>query len=136
MKKHPLNKGVLTKSGIGIGPVSQKMILERAMELALINGRRPEDANDTDFEQAERELTGGPETSPKRAILNAASEEDRWNPVPGSSGRQTPNSPSEEEDSEGRSKEAQLFEQGVKEAAHDQMLESARTARRAPTPNP
>lgn len=136
MNKNPLNKGVLTKSGVGIGPVSRKMIRERAMELALISGRLPQDANKSDLEQATRELTGGPEKSPKRAIMDAASEADRWNPFPGSSGHQTPNSPSEEEDSEGRSKEAQLFAQGVKEAAHDQMLEAARAAGQAPKPAP
>ena len=53
-------------------------------------------------------------------------EEERWDPVPGSTGFQVPDSPPEDEDDEGRSEDTQLVEQGVSEAEHDQMLQAAR----------
>jgi len=45
--------------------------------------------------------------------------------VPGSSGRQAAESLGEDEDTEGRSESAQMFEEGVNEAEHDQMLRAA-----------
>jgi hypothetical protein len=48
--------------------------------------------------------------------------------VPGSTGRHAPESLGEDEDSEGRSESAQLFEEGINEAEHDQMLQAARAA--------
>jgi len=48
--------------------------------------------------------------------------------VPGSEGRRMPESQDEEEDEEGRSETAQLAEEGVGEAEHDQMLQAARDA--------
>lgn len=128
MEQNPLNHGVLTENGTGIGPVTDIMISERAAELALINGRAAQAVTDADLDQARRELGGGPDKPPLKAALDAAPESDRWNPVPGSSGHQAPESLSEDEDEEGRSEEAQLVEEGVKEAAHDQMLQAARVA--------
>lgn len=136
MKQNPLNQGVLTENGTGIGPVSRQMIRERAVELALINGRTALTVTKADLDQARRELRGGPDKPPLKAILDAAPESDRWNPVPGSSGRQAREAPSEDEDEEGRSEEAQLVEEGVKEAAHDQMLQAARAAPPAVPPPP
>lgn len=130
METNPLNHGALTESGDGIGPVSRKMISERAAEIRLINGHPAGEATKTEWEQAERELTGGPTINPKVAVLQSAPEADRWNPVPGSTGHQAPVSGSEDEDAEGRSEAARLFAEGVREAAHDQMVQAARAARK------
>jgi hypothetical protein len=119
METNPLNHGALTESGAGIGPVSRKMIRERATEIGLINGHPASEVTLTEWDQAKRELTGGPTIGPKTALLLSAPEADRWNPVPGSPGHQAPVSGSEEEDAEGRNEAAQLFEEGVGEAAHD-----------------
>ena len=129
METNPLNHGVLTESGEGIGAVSRKMIRERAVEIGLINGNSTGEITKTEWEQAKRELTGGLTISPKTALLQSAPEADRWNPVPGSTGHQAPVSGSEDMDAEGRSEEAQLFAEGVREAAHDQMLQAARDAK-------
>ena len=128
MNKNPLNKGVLTENGVGIGVVSHRMIRARAAEDALINGRHPQDATKADADEARQELAGGPDLGPKEAILESAPESERWDPVPGSAGHQAPESSSEDENEDGESEETQLVEEGVKEATHDQMLQAARAA--------
>jgi len=44
---------------------------------------------------------------------------------PVSSGRQAAESPGEDEDAEGQSDSAQMFEEGINEAEHDQMRRAA-----------
>lgn len=136
METNPLNHGVLTEGGVGIGAVSRKMIRERAAEIGLINGHLASEVTKTGWDQAKRELTGGPTISPKTDLLQSAPEADRWNPVPGSAGHQAPVSGSEDEDAEGRSEAAQLFAEGVGEAAHDQMVQAARAAKKSDEPTP
>ncbi len=128
MNKNPLNKGILTENAVGIGTVTRGMVRERAVELALINGNAARDVSKVDWEQAKRELTGGPEIDPEEMALESIPESERWDPVPGSIGHQVPDSLGEDEDSEGRSESAQLVEEGIKEAEHDQMLQAARAA--------
>ena len=128
MDKNPLNQGVLTENFIGIGSVTREMIHTRASELALIAGRVPPHVAKSDYEQARRELAGGPDLDRRESILESIPETERWDPVPGSAGHQTPESPSEDEDAEGRSETEQLVEEGVEEAQRDQMLQAARAA--------
>jgi hypothetical protein len=130
MNKNPLNKGILTENGSGIGTVTPEMVEARARELAAIAGRVPPQPSKVDYEQAELELTGGPETDVQEAALELIPESERWDPVPGSTGSHTPDSLGEDEDSEGRSESAQLVEEGIKEAEHDQMLQAARAAQK------
>jgi len=122
MNTNPLNKGMIEENSAGIGEISSEMLAARGSELALIAGRP---ATWKDDEQAQRELTGEDEIDPKQAMLESFSEEDRWVQVPGSTGTQAEESASEDEDEEGRSLNAQLAEEGVSEAAHDQMLQAA-----------
>ena len=82
----------------------------------------------SDWEQAQRELTGEPETDPKEAALESAPESERWDPVPGSAGHKAPVAPSEDEDDEGRSDNERLVEEGVEGAEHDQMRQASRGA--------
>ncbi len=131
MEKNPLNKGVITDNFAGIGAVTNAMVNARAREIALIAGRPAHEVSPTDHEQARRELAGEPEADPRQAALESIPEADRWNPVPGSAGTQAPESPSEDEDEEGRSESEQLAEDGVGEAEHDQMLQAARALRKA-----
>jgi hypothetical protein len=46
--------------------------------------------------------------------------------VPGSAGRQAADSLGEDEDAEGRSESAQMFEERISEAEHDQMRRASR----------
>jgi hypothetical protein len=128
MDKNPLNKGVLTGNAVGIGPVTRAMLQARARELALIAGHAPPHVSQVDYEQAKRELTGESDLDRQEAVLESIPEAKRWDPVPGSTGRQLPESPSEDEDAEGRSETEQLVEEGAEEAGRDQMLQAARAA--------
>src|ERR1019366_6842918 len=116
MGKNPLNKGVLTENSTGVGPVTREMVRARARELALLAGHAPPQVRQSDYEQAKRELTGEPDIDRQDAILDALPETKRWDPVPGTTGVQTLESPSEDEDDEGRSETEQLVDEGAEEA--------------------
>jgi hypothetical protein len=102
------------------------MVHLRARELALIEGRGPNHVTPEDHAQARRELTGETDIDPQEALLDEIPESKRWDPVPGSTGHQAPESPSEDEDDEGRSETEQLVDEGVNEAERDRMLQAAR----------
>ncbi len=123
---NPLKQGILIENSNGIGTVTPEMVRLRVKELAIINGRAAQDATKNDFDQARRELTGESDMDPNQTILESAPESERWDPVHGSTGDKVAAAPSEDEDDEGRSDSARLFEEGVQEAEHDQMLQSAR----------
>jgi hypothetical protein len=126
MKKNPLNKGIIMENAAGIGTVTPKMVEVRARELAAINGRSSE-PSEADYQQAKRELTGEPEMDSQEERRESIPESEGWDPVPGSSGRQAAESLGEDEDAEGRSESAQMFEEGISEAEHDQMRRAAET---------
>jgi hypothetical protein len=126
MKTNPLKEGLLTENSAGIGTVTRQMVRERAVELALINGRSAPETSKSDWEQAKRELTGEADTDQKAAVIESAPETERWDPVPGSTGHKTPTAPSEDEDDEGRSDNQRLIEEGIAGAGRDQMLQAAK----------
>jgi len=126
MKTDSLKQGALTENSVGIGTVTQEMVQERATELAVINGRSVEDVSVFDLEQAKRELTGETDIDPKDAILEAAPESERWDPLAGSTGHKADATSNEDEDGEGRSDSERLVEEGVTEAEHDQMVQAAK----------
>ncbi len=126
MGKNPLSKGVLTENFVGIGTVTRAMVHARASELALIAGRAGQQVSQADYEQAKRELTGESDIDRQEALLESVPESKRWDPVPGSAGRQVPELPSEDEDDEGRSETEQLVDEGAEEAERDRMLQAAR----------
>jgi hypothetical protein len=128
MKTNPLKQGVLTEHSAGLGSVSRKMVRERAIELAVINGRSAKDVSKSDWEQAKRELTGETDTDPKEAVLESAPESERWDPLPGSTGHKVPVTSGDDEDDEGRSDNERLVEEGIAGAEHDQMLQACREA--------
>jgi hypothetical protein len=134
MKKNPLNKGIIMENAAGIGTVTPAMVEARARELAAINGRRSSKPSEADYQQAKRELTGEGETDPQEENVESIPESDDWDPVPGSSGRQATESLGEDEDAEGRSESAQMFEEGVSEAEHDQMRQASRADQESDEP--
>ena len=126
MNTNPLKQGALTENSAGIGTVTRKMVRERAVELAVINGRSASDMSKSDWEQAKRELTGEPDADPKETALDSAPESERWDPVPGSTGHKVPVAASEDEDNEGRSDNERLVDEGIAEAELDQRLQATR----------
>jgi hypothetical protein len=124
--KNLLKAGHVTDNGAGIGTVTRGMVRERAVELAIINGRPASEVSPSDWDQAKRELTGGSDTEPKDVVLESAPESERWDPVHGSTGHKAPESSSDDENEDGKSDSAMLVEEGIAEAEHDQMLQAAR----------
>ena len=128
MKTNLLKEGALTENSAGLGTVTRKMVRERAIELAVINGRLAQDVSKSDWEQAKRELTGDSDIDPKEAVLESAPESERWDPVPGSTGHKVPVASSEDEDDEGRSDNERLVDEGIAGAEHDQSRQATREA--------
>jgi len=126
MRQNPLNKGIIMENADGIGTVTPAMVEARARELARINGHNPSKPTEADYQQAKRELTGEQQIDPREENLESVPESENWDPVPGSTGRQAADSLGEDEDAEGRSESAQMFEEGVTEAEHDQMRQASR----------
>jgi hypothetical protein len=125
MRKNPLNKGIIMENADGIGTVTPAMVEARARELALIDGRDSSKPTEADYQQAKRELTGEENIDPQQENLESLPESEAWDPLPGSTGHQATESLGEDEDAEGRSESAQMFEEGISEAEHDQMLRAA-----------
>src|SRR5882762_8767808 len=134
MRKNPLNKGIIMENAAGTGTVTPAMVEARARELAAINGRPSSEPSEADYQQAKRELTGEAETDPQEERSESIPESEGWDPVPGSTGRQAADSLGE--DAEGRSESAQMFEEGVTEAEHDQMRQASRADEESDEPEP
>ena len=116
----------MTENSAGLGTVTRKMVRERAVELAVINGRSAQDVSKSDWEQAKREMTGDSDPDPNETVLESAPESERWDPVPGSTGHKVPVAPSDDEDDEGRSDNERLVDEGIAGAEHDQSLQATR----------
>lgn len=125
MSKNPLKDGVLTNNSTGIGTVTGAVVRERAVELAVINGRSAHEVSKADWEQAKQELTGRADADSKETLLESAPESERWDPVSGSSGGKVPAAPSEDEDEEGRSDNERLVREGMAEAEDDHSRQAA-----------
>jgi hypothetical protein len=128
METNPLKDGALTENSEGIGTVTLKMIKDRAIEIAWINGRQSRDLKPSDYVEAKRELTGQPEIEPQEEALADAPEAERWDPVPGSTGHKVPVAAGEDEDEEGRSDNENLTEEGAAGAESDLARQAAEDA--------
>lgn len=124
MDKNLLDQDTFPHKSTGASLVTRKLLRERAVELAEINGRAAHDVSKADWEQAKRDLMGA--SDPKENVQNAVPESERWDPVPGSVGHQAPESPVEGEDDEGRSETEQLVDAGAMEAERDRQRQASR----------
>jgi hypothetical protein len=120
MNTNPLKEGALTENSAGIGTVTRKMVRQRAVELAVINGRSAQEVSPSDWEQAQLELTGNSDRGSNEVTLELAPESERWDPVPGSTGGKVPVAAGEDEDAEGRSDNERLVDEGMAGAEYDQ----------------
>jgi hypothetical protein len=120
MKESRIEEGRFTEQGHGLGTVTREMVRKRARELALINGH--EQVQDSDFEEAKRELTKEEHLTPEPTAAETLPEEDRWEPVGESVGKEAPKiaAPDEQTFAE------KLVEEGVEDAEHDQMTRATR----------
>jgi hypothetical protein len=131
MTRNPLKDGNISENSAGLGTVTQKMVRNRAMELAIIDGSWLHHVSASDFEQAKQQLTGEPDMTAQETALESAPESERWDPVPGSTGHKLRGAPSDDEDGDGRSDNERLTEEGVAGAEHDQMIQAARASAKA-----
>jgi hypothetical protein len=130
MNPNPLKQGNLTENSKGIGTVTRKMVRERAIELAAVNGRSAQEVSKSDWEQAKLELTGKPGMDLNEAALDSAPESERWDPVPGSAGQKVEVAAGEDEDEEGRSDNERLVDEGMAGAEEDQARQADSDARK------
>ena len=128
MRRNPLKDGNISQNSAGIGTVTRKTVLMRAEELVTISGDWLHKVSPADFDQAQQELTGGPDTNPKETALESVPESERWDPVPGSMGYKANIASSEDEDEEGKSDNARLVEEGIAGAEQDHSLEAGKAA--------
>ena len=124
MKRNPIEEGKFTEHAHGMGTVTEAMVRQRARELALINGRTENQVIESDLTQARRELTGEEGLNPEPTEAEALTEDQRWEPVPESTGHQMPTVPPPDEQTFAE----KLVEEGIQEAEHDQMTAAARAA--------
>jgi hypothetical protein len=128
MKTNLPAQPALAEKSACVAPVTRARVRERAVKLAADNGHGAHDVSKSDWEQAKRELQGSPLPDPKETAIESATESERWDPLPGSAGRQSPETPGEGEDDEGRNEAAQLVKRGSDEAERDRGLEADRAA--------
>ena len=126
MKQNRIEEGRLSDRGEGIGTVTKDMVMKRAREIAVINGRSQNNILDSDVDQAQRELEGEDEINPPLTAEERVPEDKRWDPVPGTEGTQTPTIPSPDEQTDAE----KLYDEGVADAEHDQEIEATRDAAR------
>lgn len=86
----------------------------------MISGR--EQVLDSDFQQAKRELTSEEDLPPEPDATESLTEDERWEPVPESVGKEAPKVPAPDEQTFAE----KLVEEGVEDAEHDQMKRAAR----------
>ena len=118
--------GRLSDQGKGLGTVTEEMVMLRAREIAVINGRSQNNVIDSDLDQAQRELEGEDEINPPPTAEESIPEEKRWDPVPGSAGQQAPTVPAADEQSDAE----KLYDEGVADAEHDQSIQATRNEAR------
>lgn len=113
------NHGIISDHFCGVGTVTREKVIQRAREIALINGRPPNHYTKDDFLEAKRELTGGiAEASDEEAISTITA----WDENPSDSGRAAEKETPDDE----QTMAEEMVEQGINEAEHDQMVEGAR----------
>ena len=122
MKQNQIEEGRLSDRGKGLGTVTQEMVLKRAREIAVINGRSQNNVLDSDLDQAQRELEGEDEINPPLSAEERVPEDKRWDPVPGSEGQQAPTVPAPDEQTDAE----KLYDEGVADAEHDQEIQATR----------
>jgi hypothetical protein len=124
MKQNQIEEGRFSKSGEGLGTVTNEMVRKRAAEIAIINGRDAKHLLDSDIEQARRELLGEERLYPTPTPEENLPESKRWEPVPGTPGRKRETVSAADEQTYAE----ELVEEGVADAEHDQQVASAREA--------
>lgn len=122
MKETSHPHGIISEHFQGVGTVTRDMVIQRAREIALINGREGHHYTKDDFGEAKRELTGSSSVEgEEEEFLGTLTS---WDEDPGASG--CPSEKNELVDEQTIAE--QLVEEGMNEAEHEQMVEGAKQA--------
>jgi len=122
MKTIHQSHGKISEHFNGLGTVTRDMVVKRAREIALINGRGPNHFNQDDFMEAKRELTGATPDTDSEAEEETVAGLVTWDEPPDAAGHPVPREELEDE----QNWPAQLAEEGIVEAEHEQMVEGVR----------
>jgi hypothetical protein len=106
--------------GEGAGAPSRDTVVQRARELATINGRDPNKFTDEDFRQAREELVEGADHSEEASLDPALPFEPGNGEILGGQESEARNFTSEDETTVAED----LVQEGMDEALHDEMLEA------------
>src|SRR5688500_325197 len=108
-----------------LNTVTEGMVIKRAKEISVINGRNGNEFTPDEYEQARRELVGFPNTDAAE-MEGQAPDTGEWLGEAGDRGQKAPVRPAKDEQTFGED----LVKEGVEEATHHTMLagseESAR----------
>jgi hypothetical protein len=122
MKQNSLEKGRFVEHSQGLGTVTERMVQERARELAMINGRPAHQVLAADLEEARRELTERESMESSPTPEENLTEEERWDAIGESKMKRGETIQAADEQTFAE----ELVDEGVEEAEHDQMAEAAR----------
>jgi hypothetical protein len=126
MKKADVIRGRIERHGKGLGTVDEDLVRQRAREIAVTNGRQPEQFNQSDWEEARLELLatqGGPPETVEEEGAQVAPREGPFGVSTGTTARKRV--PSDEQ-----MYPDQLVAEGVEEADHERMVEGNRESRK------
>jgi len=114
----------MTEHARGLGTVTREMVVKRACELAVINGRSEDQMLQSDFDQAKRELIpqARDDLVEEQEAPRRRSHSELRETVRGTRGRQARTVSPHDEQTDAQ----KLVEEGVSEAEHDQMVEGTR----------
>jgi hypothetical protein len=100
-----------------LGTVTEEMVVKRAREVAVTNGRNGNDYTQNDLDEARRELVGFPNTE-STELENDAPDTGDWLAEGVDKGQSAPVRPAKDEQTFAE----ELVKEGVEEATHHQML--------------
>lgn len=115
--------GKISVHGNGMGAPTPELVEKRAREIALTNERNPDEFSDADWEQARAELLGMASAgAPEEMAAGGVDLAEEWSAVAADTGHRSGRA-GEDDEMLGQ----RLVEGGVEEAAHDSMVEAARS---------
>jgi hypothetical protein len=114
--------GKISEHFQGVGTITRDMVLERARELARINGH--EHHTEDDWQQAKAELMGIHSIDPGSEQEDAINALTRWDEDPGTSGHHVENQPIPDEQTYAE----QMVQDGASEAEHERMVQGSRAS--------
>lgn len=115
MDQNRYEEGRFSDRARGLGTVTEDMIRQRAVGIAVRNGRDEHNVLESDIAQARRELTGKERLNPEPAPEEDIEAKERWEGNTGSAGSRAPTVPAPDEQTFAE----KLVKEGVADAEQD-----------------